>query len=61
MAQSKPTMRKAGPQDREFAYRVRKSSFHDYVEKVEGWDEAYERLGFRRTGETETHHLMELS
>jgi hypothetical protein len=59
MADPMPTMRKAVPEDREFAYRVRKASFRDYVEQVEGWD--YERLGFRRTGETETHDLMELT
>jgi ribosomal protein S18 acetylase RimI-like enzyme len=38
-----PTMRKAGPEDREFAYRVRRASLRDYVEKVEGWDESEQR------------------
>jgi GNAT superfamily N-acetyltransferase len=43
MADPMPTMRKAAPEAREFAYRVRKASFRDYVETVEGWDEAEQR------------------
>jgi ribosomal protein S18 acetylase RimI-like enzyme len=43
MAEPTPTMRKARPEDREFAYRVREASFRDYVEKVEGWDEVEQR------------------
>jgi GNAT superfamily N-acetyltransferase len=43
MAEPTPTMRKARPEDREFAYRVREASFRDYVEKVEGWGDAEQR------------------
>ena len=32
-------LRKAGPTDSEFAYRVKKASSREYVEKVWGWDE----------------------
>lgn len=32
-------LRKARPGDREFAYRVRRAAFREYVEKVSGWDE----------------------
>ncbi len=37
------TLRKASPGDREFAYRVRRAAFREYVEKVSGWDEDAQR------------------
>jgi len=33
------TLRKARPEDNEFAYRVKRAAFRGYVEKVWGWDE----------------------
>ena len=45
------TFRRAGPDDREFAYSVRKAAFKEYVEQVEGWDEDEQRqLHERRFG-----------
>ena len=37
------TIRKAGPEDSEFAYRVKKAAFKKYVERVWGWDEEEQR------------------
>ena len=37
------TLRKAGPNDSEFAYRVKRTAFREYVEKVWGWDENEQR------------------
>jgi GNAT superfamily N-acetyltransferase len=50
MAEPTPTMtmRRARPEDRDFAYRVREASFRDYVEKVGGWDEAEQRRQHER-------------
>jgi GNAT superfamily N-acetyltransferase len=48
MAEPTPTMRKARPEDGEFAYRVREASFRDYIEKVEGWDEIEQRRQHER-------------
>jgi ribosomal protein S18 acetylase RimI-like enzyme len=36
-------MRKAGPQDSEFAYRTRCAAFREYVDKVGGWNEEEQR------------------
>jgi hypothetical protein len=32
------TLRKASPNDSEFAYGVKRAAFKEYVEKVGGWD-----------------------
>ena len=101
------TLRKAGPNDSEFAFVTRRAAFREHLEKIQGWDDAeqrelharrfaaqdfrssnmarlveearelglpirlrvlkantgalafYERLGFVRTGETETHAVLE--
>lgn len=37
------TLRKAGPSDSAFAYRVKRAAFKEYVEKVWGWDEDEQR------------------
>lgn len=37
------TLRKASPNDSEFAYRAKTAAFKEYVEKVEGWDEDEQR------------------
>ena len=37
------TLRKASRSDSEFAYRVRRIAFREYVEKVGGWDEGEQR------------------
>jgi GNAT superfamily N-acetyltransferase len=37
------TLRKASPNDREFAYAVKRAAFKEYVEKVWGWDEDEQR------------------
>jgi len=34
------TLRQATPDDSEFAYRVKRAAFKEYVEQVWGWDEA---------------------
>jgi GNAT superfamily N-acetyltransferase len=42
-AMDRLTLRKAGPDDCEFAYSVKKAAFREYVEKVWGWDEQEQR------------------
>jgi GNAT superfamily N-acetyltransferase len=37
------TLRQATPDDRGFAYRVKRAAFREYVEKVWGWDEEEQR------------------
>ena len=37
------TLRKARPNDSEFAYCVKRAAFKEYVEKVWGWDEDEQR------------------
>ena len=37
------TLREATPSDKEFAYRVKKAAFKEYVEQVWGWEEADQR------------------
>lgn len=37
------TLRNALPNDRDFAYAVKKSAFKEYVDQVWGWDEAEQR------------------
>ncbi len=37
------TLREATPADKEFAYRVKKAAFKEYVEQVWGWEEADQR------------------
>ena len=37
------TLRKAGPDDSEFAYCTRRAAFKEYIEKVEAWDEDEQR------------------
>lgn len=45
------TLRKASPNESEFAYCVKRAVFREYVEKVEGWDEDEQRqLHERRFG-----------
>ena len=45
------TLRRAGPNDSEFAYCTKRAAFREYVEKVERWDEDEQRqLHERRFG-----------
>jgi len=45
------TLRKAGPNDSEFAYCAKRAAFKEYMEKVEAWDEDEQRqLHERRFG-----------
>lgn len=37
------TLRKASTEDSEFAYRVRRVAFEQYVEKASGWDDGEQR------------------
>jgi ribosomal protein S18 acetylase RimI-like enzyme len=37
------TLRSATPDDREFAYRVKKAALREYVEQIWGWNEAEQR------------------
>lgn len=37
------TLRKAGPDDSEFAYGARKAAYREYVEQVKGWDDVEQR------------------
>ena len=36
-------LRKARPEDSEFAFHVKKSAFKEYVEQINGWDEAVQK------------------
>jgi GNAT superfamily N-acetyltransferase len=46
-----PTLRKAGPSDSAFAYRVKRAAFKEYVKKIWGWDEDEQRqIHARRFG-----------
>ena len=48
------TLRRAKPDDSDFAYQTKKAAFQEYVEKVWGWDEAQQRqLHERRFAEQE--------
>ena len=40
---NKLNLRKARPEDSEFAYRVKRAAFKEYVEQVWGWDEKEQR------------------
>lgn len=53
-------LRKAGPNDAEFAYSVRKAAFKEYAEKVSPWDEDEQlRLHERRYREQDYRVVCE--
>lgn len=52
------TLRKAGPKDREFAYRVKKSAFKEYVDQVWGWDEDEQRQLHEQRLETQDFRVV---
>ncbi len=37
------TIRKARTHDSEFTFAIKKKAFHEYVERVSGWDESHQR------------------
>jgi len=60
-AMSDPTLRRAGPDDREFAYLTRRAAFRQYVEKVEGWNEDEQRQLHERRFATQDFRVIEVT
>ena len=55
------TLRKASPNDSQFAFLAKRAAFREYVEKLWGWDEAEQlRLHQRRFG-TQDFRIISLS
>ena len=55
------TLRRAGPDDSEFAYRARRAAFKEYVDKAGGWDEDEERRLHRQRFETQDFRIIHLA
>jgi len=60
-AMSDPILRRAGPDDCEFAYRTRRAAFREYVEKVEGWNEDEQRRLHERRFATQDFRVIEVA
>ncbi len=54
-------LRKAGPDDSEFAYCVKKAAFRAYVEKVWGWDEEEQRQFHEQRFEAQDFRIINLA
>lgn len=54
------TLRKAVPNDSEFAYRAKKAAFRVYVEKIRGWDEDEQRQFHEQRFETQDYRVIDL-
>ena len=54
------TLRDAGPDDSEFAYRVKKAAFKESVEKVWGWNEEEQRQLHRNRFEAQDFRIINL-
>jgi len=52
------TLRRAGPDDSEFAYRARRAAFKEYVDKAGGWDEDEERRLHKQRFETQDFRFI---
>ena len=55
------TLRKASPNDSEFAYCVKKAAFREYVEKVWGWDEDAQRQLHEQRFEAQDFRVINLA
>lgn len=53
--------RKASQNDSEFAYKVKKVAFEEYVEKIWGWDEDIQRQLHEELFKTQEFRIIELS
>ncbi len=54
-------LRKAIPDDSEFAYQTKKASFRKYVEKVRGWDEDEQRQLHERRFASYDFQMIQMS
>ena len=54
------TLRKASPNDSEFAYCVKRAAFSEYVEKVQGWDEDEQRQLHEQRFRTQDFRVINL-
>jgi len=54
------TLRDAGPEDSEFAYRVKKAAFKESVEKVWGWNEEEQRQLHKKRFEAQDFRIINL-
>lgn len=58
---SDPILRRAGPDDREFAYRMRRAAFREYVDQAEGWNEDEQRRLHDRRFATQDFRVIEVA
>lgn len=56
-----PTLRKASPEDSEFAYRVKRAAFKTYVEQVWDWDEHEQQHYHEQRFNTQDFRVIQLS
>lgn len=54
-------LRKALPEDSEFAYQTKKAAFKQYVEQVWGWDEEEQRRLHKKRYASQEFHIIQLS
>lgn len=54
-------LRKATPDDSEFAYQTKKSAFRVYVEQVWGWDEDEQRQLHKRRFTSQDFYVIQVS
>jgi len=54
-------LRKASLNDREFAYRVKKAAFQEYVEKIGSWNEDEQRQLHNHRFETQDFRIISLA
>jgi GNAT superfamily N-acetyltransferase len=52
------TLRKAGPEDSEFAYCVKRAAFREYVEMVWGWNESEQRQLHEQRFRTQEYQII---
>ncbi|MHC4713751.1 MAG: GNAT family N-acetyltransferase [Planctomycetota bacterium] len=52
------TLRKAGPNDSEFAYGVRKAAYSEYVQQAGGWDDVEQRRLHERRFRTQDFRVI---
>ncbi len=55
------TLRKAGPDDSEFAYRAKRAAFREYVQQVWGWDEDQQRRLHEQRFEAQDFRVIHLA
>ncbi len=54
-------LRKATPGDSEFAYQTKKAAFHEYAEKVRGWNEDEQRQLHQRRFTAHDFRVIQVS